>query len=148
MNSFSRTVSFPHRVSPTVMTSCHLQLLSGDLGHHVKGEAVVYIDSYFHVSLLLVGKRSGLEGLEVLLRRNRLRWFGHRRRREEGHILRRALNFEVEGRRPPGRPKKTRRKVVDKDMRMLNITEEMAMNRQQWRRLISHPTSLLGVNGR
>ncbi len=54
-----------------------------------------------------VVRRSGLESLEVLLRRNRLRWFGHVRRREEGHILRQALHFEVEGRRPPGRPKKT-----------------------------------------
>ncbi len=33
-------------------------------------------------------------------------------RRREEHILRRALNFEVEGRRSPGRPKKTWRKVV------------------------------------
>ncbi len=52
-----------------------------------------------------VVRRSGLEDLEVLLRKNRLRWFGDMRRK--GHILRRALNFEVEGRRPPGRPKKT-----------------------------------------
>ncbi len=77
-----------------------------------------------------------------------MRWFGHVRRREEGHILRLALNFDVEGRRPLGRPKKTWRKVVEEDMRMLNITEEMAMNRQQWRRLISRPSPLLGVNGR
>ncbi len=54
----------------------------------------------------------------------------------------------MEGRRPPGRPKKTWTKGVEEDMRMLNITEEMAMNRQQWRRLISRPTPLLGVNGR
>ncbi len=38
---------------------------------------------------------------------------------------------EVEGRRPPGRPKKTWRKVVEEDMRILNITVEMAMDRQQ-----------------
>ncbi len=30
----------------------------------------------------------------------------------------------MEGRTPPGRPKKTWRKVVGEDMRMLNITEE------------------------
>ncbi len=94
-----------------------------------------------------VVRRTGLEGLEELLRKTRLRWFGHVRRREE-HILRRALNFEVEGRRPPGRPKKTWRKVVEDDMRMLNITEEKAMDRQQWRRLLSRPTPALGINGR
>ena len=51
-----------------------------------------------------VVRRSGLEGLENLLRKIRLRWFGHVWRREEEHILRQALNFELEGRRPPGRP--------------------------------------------
>ncbi len=47
--------------------------------------------------------------------------------------------MKVEGRRPPGRPKKTWRKVVDDDS-MLNLTEEMAVDRQQWMRLISCPT--------
>ncbi len=61
-------------------------------------------------------------------------------RRREEYILRRALNIEVEGRRPPERPKKTWRKVVEEDIRMLDIMEERAMDRQQWRRLISRPT--------
>ncbi len=52
-------------------------------------------------------------------------------RQREDYILRQALNFEAEGRRPPGRPKKTRRKVVEEDMRMLNIREEMAMDRHK-----------------
>ncbi len=72
--------------------------------------------------------RSGLGGFEEVLRKIRLRWFGHVRRE---HILRQAVNFEVEGRRPPGRPKKTLRKVVEEDMRMMNIVEEMALDRQQ-----------------
>ncbi len=79
---------------------------------------------------------------EELQCETKLRWFGYVRQREEGHILRRALNFEVEGRRPPGRPKKTWRKVVEEDMRMLNITEEMARDRQQWRRLMFRQTLL------
>ncbi len=87
-------------------------------------------------------------GLEELLLKTRLRWCGHVRRREKGYILRRALNFEVEGRRPPGRPKKTWRVVAKEDVRMLNIKEEMAMDRQQWRRLISPTTPPLGINGR
>ncbi len=86
-----------------------------------------------------VVRRSGLEGLEEVLHKIRLRRFGHVRRREE-HILRQAVGFEVEGKRPPGRPRKTWRKVVEEDMRMMNITGEMALDRQQWRRLISHPT--------
>ena len=32
-------------------------------------------------------------------------WYGHVFRREGGHILRRALHFEVDGERKKGRPK-------------------------------------------
>jgi len=50
------------------------------------------------------------------------------------------MNFEVEGIRPVGRPKKTWRKGVEEDMGELCINEEMARDRNQWRRLISRPT--------
>ena len=51
-------------------------------------------------------------------------------------ILRRAMELEVKGRRPVGRPKKNWSKVVEEDMRKLNITEDMAVDRKQWRQLI------------
>ena len=60
-----------------------------------------------------------------------MRWFGHVVRREEDHIVRQAMNFEVGGRRPAGRPKKTWRQGVEEDMRKLNINEEMARDRSQ-----------------
>ena len=41
------------------------------------------------------------------LRKMRLRWFCHVKRRDENRILRRAMELEVEGRRPVGRAKKT-----------------------------------------
>ena len=36
---------------------------------------------------------------------NSVRWYDHVFRREDGHFLRRALDFEVEGQRKKGRPK-------------------------------------------
>ena len=51
-------------------------------------------------------------------------------------MLRRVMELEVEGRRPVGRPKKTWSKVVEEDMKKLNITEDMAEDRRQWRQLI------------
>ena len=42
----------------------------------------------------------------------------------------------MEGRRPVCRPQKTWSKIVE-DMRKLNITEDMAEDRHQWRQLIS-----------
>ena len=56
-----------------------------------------------------VRRRCGEEDLEDRLRRARLRWFGHVRRREEGHIhvWRRAVELEVVGKRMVRKPRKT-----------------------------------------
>jgi len=54
------------------------------------------------------------------------------------------MNFEVEGIRPVGRPKKTWRKGVEEDMGELCINEEMARDRNQWRRLISRQPHSIG----
>ena len=50
----------------------------------------------------------------------------------------------MEGGRPVGRPKKTWNKVVEENMRKLNITEDMAEDRKQWRQLISLPIPGVG----
>ena len=73
----------------------------------------------------------------------RLKWFGHVKCRDENSILWRAMELEVEGRRPVGRPKKTLSKVVvEEDIRKLNIAEDMAEGKKQWRQLItSNPRS-------
>ena len=54
-----------------------------------------------------VRRRCGVENLEHRLRKMVLRWFGHRKHRDENNILRSAMELEVEGRMPVGRPKKT-----------------------------------------
>ena len=77
---------------------------------------------------------------EHRLRKMRLRLFGHVKCRDENIIHRRVMELEVEGRRPVGRPKKTWSKVGEEDTRKLNITEDMAEDRKEWRQLISHPT--------
>ena len=38
---------------------------------------------------------------------NSVRWYGHVLRREDGYVLRRVLDFEVEGQRKKVRPKRT-----------------------------------------
>ena len=73
-----------------------------------------------------VRRSCGVENLEHRLRKMRLRWFGHVKCRDENSILRRAMELQVEGRRPVGRPKKMWNKIVEEDMRKLNITEDMA----------------------
>ena len=38
---------------------------------------------------------------------NGVRWYGHVLRRDDGHVSRKTLEFEVKGKRKRGRPKKT-----------------------------------------
>ena len=76
-------------------------------------------------------RRCDVENLEHKLRKIRLRWFGHVKHRDENSMHRRAVELEVDGRRPVGRPKKTWSKVVEEDMRKLNITVDMAEDRKQ-----------------
>ena len=46
---------------------------------------------------------------------NRVRWYGHVLRRDDGHVLRKALEFEVKRKRKRGRPKKTWKTQVEKE---------------------------------
>ena len=58
--------------------------------------------------------------------------------------LREQRSWRWKVRRPEGRTKKTWTKVEEEDMRKLNITEDMAEDRKQWRQLISRPTQGVG----
>ena len=54
-----------------------------------------------------------------MLRRRRLRWFGHVKRRDMEDSLRRVGELVVEGRCPPGRPKKSWKRTVEEDVRVV-----------------------------
>jgi len=51
----------------------------------------------------------------VVLQQNRLRWYGHMLRKEDNDWVKKCMEYEVESARPRGRPKKTRREIVEKD---------------------------------
>ena len=63
---------------------------------------------------------------------NGVRWYGHVLRRDDGHVLRKALKFEVKGKRKRGRPKKTWKTQVQKESKSVGL-EEDALNRARWR---------------
>jgi len=46
------------------------------------------------------------------------------------------MEYEVEGRRPTGRPKRTWREVVKEDRQACKLNTEDAMDRSKWRKLI------------
>ncbi len=56
----------------------------------------------------------GVEGVVKLMRRGRLRWYGHLVRREKDDWIRKCMSLEkvVDGKRPKGRPKLTWGRLV------------------------------------
>ena len=52
------------------------------------------------------------EAIDQLAMASSVHWYGPVLRREDGHVLRMALYFEVEGQRKKGRPSRTSNKQV------------------------------------
>jgi len=46
------------------------------------------------------------------------------------------MEYEVEGARPRGRPKKTWREIVEKDCQARKLNREDVMDRNRWRKQI------------
>ena len=57
-----------------------------------------------------------------------VRWYEHVLRRDDGHFLRKALEFEVKGKRKRGRPKKMRKMQVEKESKSVGLEKKDAMN--------------------
>ncbi|KAL6534459.1 hypothetical protein OROHE_013384 [Orobanche hederae] len=79
----------------------------------------------------VIREKVRVASMEDKMMKNRLRWFGHVRRRPVDAPVRRLESWGtsniVKGR---GRPKKTWIKLIENDMRFLGIGESMAMERQ------------------
>ncbi len=88
-----------------------------------------------------VAERVGVESLEVWLRRQRLRWYGHVLRKGDHTAVGRMLTMEVAGSRGRGRPMRRWIDVVERDMRVMGLEREMAGDREIWRRGIHGPVN-------
>ena len=58
-----------------------------------------------------------------------VRWYRNVLRREDGHVLRRALDFEVEGERKKGTLKRTWKKQVDEESVKVGLRKEETLFR-------------------
>jgi len=65
-------------------------------------------------------ERLGLDDIILVLQQNRLQWYGHVLRKEDNDWVKKCMEYEVEGARPKGRPKKTLRQIVEKTVRHVN----------------------------
>jgi len=56
--------------------------------------------------------RLGFDDIISVLQRNKLQWYGHVLRKEDNDWMKKCMEYEVEGARPRGRPKKTWKEIV------------------------------------
>ena len=71
--------------------------------------------------------------IDQLAMANSVDWHDHLLRREYGHVLRKALDFEVEGQQKKDRPKRTWKKLVEEESVKVGLRMEDALFRSKWR---------------
>ena len=62
--------------------------------------------------------------------------YGHVLRKEDDDWVKKCMEYEVEGPRPRGRPKRTWREVVREDCQARKLNKDDAMDRCKWRKMI------------
>ena len=61
-----------------------------------------------------------------------VRWYGLELRKEDGHVLRRASDFEVEDQRREGRPNRTCNRQVEEESVKVGLRRVDALCRSKW----------------
>jgi len=72
----------------------------------------------------------------LVLQQNRLRWYGHVLRKDDDDWVKKCMEYEAEGPRPRGRPKRTWREVVQEDCQARKLNKEDATDPCKWRKTI------------
>jgi len=81
-------------------------------------------------------EKLGLEDIISVQQQNRLQWYGHVSQKQDNDWVKKCMEYEVEGARPRGRPKKTWREIVEKDCQVRGLNREDAMDRIRWMKQI------------
>jgi len=75
--------------------------------------------------------------IEEKMRKSRLRCFGHVKRRSVVAPVRRCESIDLpDGKRGRGRPKKSLDEVIREDLKVVDLTEDLAQDRRLWRNRI------------
>ena len=86
-------------------------------------------------------EKAKVEPIAMVMRRRRLEWFGHGKRRYETENIRAVVEMKMEGKRSRGRPKLRWKGTVRRDLKAWSIREEWATDRERWKGLCKtrHP---------
>jgi len=81
-------------------------------------------------------ERLGVDDIALILQQNRLRWYGHVLRKDDVDWMKKCMEYEVEGSRPRGRPKRTWKEVVQEDCQARKLNKVDAVDHCKWRKVI------------
>src|SRR3989442_11338054 len=84
-----------------------------------------------------LGQGLGIESVDTVVSRGRLRWYGHVERKNADDWVNKCRNLEVLGGIGKGRGKKTWIECVTTDMKNIGLKKEDAQNRSLWSSLIN-----------
>jgi len=80
--------------------------------------------------------RLGIEAISEIVRRGRLRWYGHIERKGSDDWVSACRDYEVVGQKSRGRGRKTWAECVRHDLQSLGLRTEWAQDRNEWKNLI------------
>ena len=80
-----------------------------------------------------------IEPITDVVRRSRMRWFGHLLRMDDKNKVKEMWKMSVPGKRRQGRPKMRWLDNIRKDMLEMGLKMEDAQNREFWRKKIHAP---------
>jgi hypothetical protein len=80
--------------------------------------------------------RLGIASVDAVVRRERLRWFGHVERKSDNDWVKKCQKLEVDGKGKRGRKRKTWIECVNSDMKVLGLKVEETSDRLLWRQKI------------
>jgi len=67
------------------------------------------------------------------VRVKQLRWYGHVQRMPEERLPKQIFKYTPQGRRKRGRPRRSWREGIDKELRERGVEEDLWMDREEWR---------------
>ena len=74
-----------------------------------------------------------VEPIAMVMRRRRLEWFGHVKRRDETENIQAVVEMKMEGKRPRARPKWRWKDTARRDLKTMNIREKWATDGERWK---------------
>ena len=76
-----------------------------------------------------------MDPITTVMRRRRMEWFVHIKRRDETENILAVADMNMEGKRPRGRPKLRWYDTVRRHLEAWKIKEECATDRERWKRI-------------